>query len=788
MTKVAAFVCSCGEEISKNVDVDAVVEHIKKMPSVIAVKHDSLCLPSGKEVIQETLAREDAERVVIAGCSPKLNEILFKRVLKDSKLNPYLLEMANIREQCAWVHPDKKNATDKAKALVSAAIEKAMKLEPIESANFTMNNSVLIIGAGVAGIQAAVDLADQGFKVYLVDRNPTIGGNTNRLYMAFPTDDCIFCVASSKILPGIRKCLYRSSLTLHPNIEVLTYSEIKKLEGSVGNFRATIEKKPKFVDEKLCIACGRCSEVCPIEVANEFNFGMNKRKAIYIPFSNAMPFTYIIDEKNCKFEACGKCRNICPTRAINFDQTTTELELKTGAVIVAIGFEEYVPDKISEYGFGIYKNVVTQSYLARMLDPTGPTHGKTVRLSDGEKAKRILMIQCVGSRDKKTNWYCSGICCMFALKHAILMKEKNPDTDIIISYMDIRTPGDYESYYNKARELGVTFLRGRPAEIAEDPQTKQVIAKIEDTVSGGTAEYPVDLVVLSSALVPSKGTEDLAKILKIEVNGETGFVKQLYPKLKTVDTRIKGIYVCGAATGPKDVPQSVTEGSAAASRTASILTQGMSRDLAIAVVDENACIGCEICEKVCPHLAIRMIAKDERKIAQVSALECNGCGVCSANCLIGAIQLKHSGLEQLFSYLSGLLTEVKKNGLRPIIICFACDECGYAAIDVAGINKLQYPANAFVVRVPCLGRISALEIFKALEGGADGVLLAGCMPDRCHYVRGNQWSQVHLEITKAILRAIGLNENKVNMCTLFSAEPTKFVDAINEIIKNLSSS
>lgn len=419
-------------------------------------------------------------------------------------------------------------------------------------------NKVLVIGGGIAGLHTALSLADYGFKAYIVDKNPFLGGNAARLFKYFPTGDCSFCMSSAEELPGIRKCFYRSGIPNLERINILTNTTVKEISGNKGNFKVKLEKKPRYVDEDKCVECGLCSQVCDVEVESEFDAGIGKRKAIYIPTnSQAIPRVYTIDKENCT--NCKKCIEVCKVNAIEMNQKKEELELNVGAIVVATGFDEWQPFEMKNYKYGIYDNVITQVQLARMLDPAGPFRGVPKRLSDGKEAKRIVMIQCVGSRDDNHE-YCSKICCMYAMKHGINIKEQNPEKEVFICYMDIRSPGDYEEWYANARKKGVTFIRGRPGGIVEDPKTKKLVVDVEDTLSGKVISLKADLVVLTAAIVPSAGTIQIANLLKLEKT-EYGFIK--HSPADPTKTSMEGIYVCGTATGPKDVPDSIVDSSAA---------------------------------------------------------------------------------------------------------------------------------------------------------------------------------------------------------------------------------
>ena len=788
---VGVFLCDCGGEISRVIDFSKYAEFASNLEHVKFVKrHSFLCGKEGRDEVSNAI-RNGADRIVIAACSPKLYETLFRRCLTDGGLDPYFLEMANIREQCAWPHvDDPQGANEKANRLIAAAVEKVSRTTAIERKSFQISKSVLIIGAGVAGLQAAIDIADFGYEVHLIEKAPIIGGNALKLGLAFPTDDGAFCMSSPSSLRGIRKCFYRASLLQHPNMKLYTLSDVKEVNGSVGNFRVKILSRPRGVQEGLCINCGKCIDVCPVNVDDEMNYGLSKRKAIYLPHPNAVPPVYIVDWKNCN--KCGECVNTCPTKAINLADEAKESTLQVGAIIVANGFQEYDPSGIKQYRYGVYEDVITQLQLARILDPFGPTGGKLVRPSDGKLPERIVMIQCVGSRDTNTNSYCSKVCCTIALKHAILIKEERaPDAEIYICYMDIRTTGkDSEEYFSKAREAGINFIRGKPSSILEDPVSDKLIVAVEDTLLDTPLEIEADMVVLSVAMTPTTGSEALAETLGIEV-GDDGFMKEIYAKLKPVETKVKGIYVCGGTQGPKDIPESITQAEASALKAVFDLSrEKIEKDMDIAYIKEEDCDGCEVCVEACPYDAIQMVEIERKEspvtsVARIDEVKCERCGTCASRCPTGAIQLQRYTDDQVLNQLSGLLLKSDSSTSQKIV-AFCCDECGYATVDLTGMGGMAYPASVLPIRVPCLGWVSLYQIFKALEYGAGGVLLVGCMPDKCQHLKGNISAEKVVAFAKNILDEIGLNSDRLKMISVCAADPLEFTKAAESLVNDVN--
>ncbi|MEE9458525.1 MAG: hydrogenase iron-sulfur subunit [Candidatus Bathyarchaeia archaeon] len=784
---IGVIICDCGGEISQLLDFKQMTEFASKLQGVKCVKgHSSLCKANGKDEITN-LINEGANKIVIAACSPKLYETYFRNLLIDAGLNPYCLEMANIREHCSWPHSDNPlKANEKAKKLIAAAIGRVDQTLAIEEKEIAIDDSVLVVGAGIAGIRAAVDIADMGHKVYLIDKAPIIGGNALKLGLAFPTDDGAFCIASPYQLPLIRKCFYRASLLQHPEIELLTLSQVEEFTGSFGNFKVKISSQPRGVSEELCINCGKCERFCPVEVTEEVKYALSKRKAIYLPHPNAVPPVWVIDWENCN--RCGECVDTCPTKAIDLSDKEIERTLSVGSIILSTGIEEYDPTAIKQYKYDLYQDVITQLQLARFLDPFGPTDGKLIT-SSGVVPKSIVMIQCVGSRDENTNPYCSKICCTFALKHAIHIKEKfDQDVDVYVCYIDIRTPMGYEEMYSRARQLGVKFIRGKPSEISKNPKDEVMTVEVEDILINRPIEIKADLVVLSAALVPSQGTLDLTKLLGIEV-GDYGFIKDIYSKLKPVETSVKGIYVCGGAQGPKDIPETVTQADAVAYQTILNLSKTkLEKSLDVAFVDEDECDGCELCIEACPYNAIQMEENKEKLpiglVARIDEDICERCGSCTSRCPTGAIQLEHYTDNQFFGQINGLLSG-GRDLLNPKIVAFCCDECGYATVDLVGMGGKSYPANVLPMRVPCLGWVSLYHIFKTFEQGADGILLVGCLSKKCQNLKGNLYAEQIVNFSKNILDKIGLSSKRLRMTSVCAANPDLFINEVESLNRDL---
>ena len=570
---IGVFICHCGKNIAGGVDIEALLEYSRKLEGVVFVTDNKFsCSEEGQIAIQDAIKDNDLNRIIVVACDPSLHLLTFQHCGKNLRIDPAFVDLIDIRKWTMFGSPnkvDEKQALINSQKLIEQAAKRMRLKRIVPKVNVEVNQSILVIGAGVAGLEASLDLADKGYKAHLVERLPTIGGKMALLYKVFPTNDCAPCILAPKT----------AYANIHPNINLLTNSEVTNVEGHIGNFSVVVNQKPRYVDEKKCTGCGLCIEKCPTKVLdNEYSRGVGERKAIYIPYDQAIPRKAVIDTQNCLYfqkGSCKICEKVCPASAINFKQEPKAIELKAGAIIVATGFDEYDPAQKTEYGYGRYGNVITQFQLARLLDIDGPTKGRLLRPTDKREPRSIAMIQCVGSRDENANGYCSSVCCMYALKHAQIIKEMVlPDTQVYISYIDMRTAGKgFEEYYRRTREIGVNFIHSRPAEVIENNETKSLILKVEDSDIGELLKLEVDLVVLSCATVPSNGARQLAELLSINLD-ENGFFKEIHPKLRPVETNVRGIYICGSAQGPKDIPGSIIQAKAAASCADSELRKG----------------------------------------------------------------------------------------------------------------------------------------------------------------------------------------------------------------------
>ena len=635
--RIGAFICECGVNIAGAVDCNAVADYISTLPNVTtSVVNKYTCSDAGQEEIKKAIKDLDLNRVLVASCTPKTHEPIFRACVEEAGLNPYLFEFVNIREHCSWIHMwEKEDATRKAKELVRMGVARAALLEPLQSSEVPVTNKALVIGAGVAGMQAAMDIGDMGFQVYLVEAGPSIGGKMAQLDKTFPTNDCSICILGPKMVEVNR----------NPNIEIMSYSEVEEVDGYVGNFSVKVKHKARYVDIDLCSGCNSCVEKCPIEVPYwEFNEGIGTRKAVYVPFPQAVPLRALIDKSICI--DCGACSKACERGAIKMDQEDTFSELEVGVIVVCVGFDVYDPEPNHDFGFGLYDNVITTMEFERLINASGPTMGKVVRPSDVVQPKRIGFVQCVGSRDVNSNIYCSSFCCMASLKNAQLIKEKYPDTEVYIMYMDMRTPFRmYEEFYNRARDMNIHFIRGRPAEVTEN-EDKNIIARVEDTLTNKIENLELDMMVLSVGAVSPDSTEKIRQILKVS-RAADGFMMEAHPKLKPVDTTLDGIFIGGMTQGPKDIPYSISQGSACAARATRFLAQGKALTEGITIaVDDDICVGCGVCVPMCPFQALKM--DDDGKLEIITAL-CKGCGTCAVACPSGALQQSHYKNNQILA-------------------------------------------------------------------------------------------------------------------------------------------
>jgi len=789
--KVGVFLTDSGKQLSKILNFEAITKYVKNVSGVVfVVRGSEFWRGGGLRTMLDAIKDGKINRVVVAGALPKLSEVKIAQAVDKAGLNPYLMEFIDLKDHCAWPHRENPSeATEKAKAMLLGAIERAKLLEPLEKLEFPALKSALVIGGGIAGMQTAVDLTDLGFEVNLVEKAPFLGGLAARAGRFFPTDDCAICIQSpasdvKTITHTSRKCVYRSGFSEIPNLKILTNSKVVAVEGVPGDYKVTIEKKPRYVNEK-CVRCDLCTAVCPVKVPDEYNANLKTRKAIYMDIPNVHPPVYVIDDSVCKFHECAKCVEVCPTKAIDLDQKGEQITLNVGSIVVATGFEEFDSSVIKEYHYGEYPDVITNLELARMIDGFGPTGGVIVKPSDRKPAKKIVFIQCVGSRDRRYKPYCSSICCMISLKHATLIKSAYPSTDISVCYIDMRTTGrEHEYYYERAREMGIKFVKGRPTEISRVPETNRLIVDVEDALIHRFLELDADLVVLAPAMVPAEDTKDLAEILGIELD-EDEFFKEYNAKLRPTETKLRGVYLCGGATFPKDAPTTSLQAHSAAVKAAKFLTTGkIVKDQKTAVVNEDYCGDCEFCQVTCPYGAITLVpTTEDHFVAKISDLLCEGCGICVGTCPLNAIELRHSRPNQMLAQMNALMSI---NGTsKPLVLALCCSECGNAAVDSSGMAMMQYPANVRVMKVPCTGILQIHQFLEAFKAGAQGVMVVGCKSDGCHYEVGVQKAEKKVKLAKTLLKEYGIEPERLEMFNMVFIEGDKFAEAAQIMTERL---
>lgn len=649
--KVGVFICHCGNNIAGTVDVAKVAEETRKIPGVVyAINYMYTCSEPGQDQIKDAIKKYDLDRVVVAACSPRMHELTFRRTVEKAGLNRYFFEMANIREHVSWIGEDRELNTNKAMEAVRKAVAKVMQDKPLYSSSFAVNKRVLVIGGGVAGMQAALDCADGGHEVVLVEKSPSVGGMMARLDKTFPTIDCSICILGPKMV----------DVAQHDKIKLYAYSEVEEVKGYVGNYQIKIRKKATYVDWTKCTGCGECMEKCPSKDAyDSFNFGVAPTKAINIPFPQAIPKKAKIDPTYCRQFTkgkCGVCAKICPTKAINYEMQDEVVTEDVGAIVVASGYGLLDIEKMGEYGGGRYPDVITAIQYERLLNASGPTSGHIIRPSDHEEPKTVVFVSCCGSRDKSIGVpYCSNFCCMYIAKQAILTKDHMPDSQSYVFYMDIRSPGKgYDEFTRRAQEeYGTKYIRGRVSRIF--PKGKKMVVRGADTLLGTTVDIEADLVVLANAVTAAPGAPQLAEKLHISYDTNAFYVES-HPKLRPVETNTSGVFLAGCAQGPKDIPASVGQGSAAAAKVLSMLSKDfLENDPVIAQVNQNACVGCLKCVKTCPFQAIvEQELRGGKVVANVIQTVCAGCGVCTTTCPCGAIQLQHFTDNQLLAEVNAL--------------------------------------------------------------------------------------------------------------------------------------
>jgi heterodisulfide reductase subunit A len=665
MTRIGVYVCHCGLNIAGVVDVQKVADYAKTLPDVAVAKHYRyMCSEPGQHMIQTDINAHKLDRIVIATCSPQMHEETFRKAVGQAGLNPYLVEIVNLREQVSWPHNEEpERATEKAKALVRMGVARAKLLESLEKQKVSVEKNVLVVGGGIAGIQASLDLANAGYKVYLVEKAPSIGGRMAQLDKTFPTLDCSACILTPRMV----------DVAKHSNITLLTNSEVTEVKGFVGNYEVTVLKNPRFVDESKCVGCELCTEVCPVKVPDRFNENLSQTRAISIYSPHAVPKVATINPDYClrlktkNKTVCGKCVQACGAKAIAFDQEPEVVQLKVGGVIIAVGSGVFDASRMLEFGYGRFPNVISNIEFERISDASGPTSGKILTPKTAKPPNSIVFVQCVGSRDKRFHEYCCRVGCMVSLKQAILAREKlGKDVNVYVCYNDLRAFGKgYEEFYRRARDMDINFVAGIPSDIRSTTGGSLYF----DVFESGTnklLELHADLVVLANGLVPS---DDISRIKELfhALRSRDGFLLEAHPKLRPLECSTAGIFLAGACQGPKDIPDTVAQASGAAAKVIDLLSSGeIELEPLKAVVDKDLCSGCRVCESLCPFMAIEMkkkgMAETEELEAEVIEAMCQGCGLCSAACPTGAIKMQQYEGKQVLAQVEAAFPRATGKG------------------------------------------------------------------------------------------------------------------------------
>jgi len=651
-SRIGVYVCHCGTNIAATVDPHAVAEYAATLPHVVVARdYMYMCSDPGQEMIKQDIRDYGLNRVIVASCSPLMHETTFRGAVHEAGVNPYYFEMANIREQCSWVHTDRAIGTEKAKELVAGAVAKAALLEPLEERQVDVTPAALIIGGGIAGLEAALDIADAGYRVYLVEKKPSLGGRMAQLNKTFPRMEDAGALVASEIERALA----------HPNVEVLAYSEVANVEGYLGNFEITVRRKPRFVDPAKCTACHKCAEACVLagQIEDDFQMGLGRRAAIYLPFAQALPATYTVDPQHCLLIRDGSCQDgppcalACPEGAVDFGQQEKEMTVRVGVIIVATGYDPFDPRRKPEFGYEHYAGVLSALEFERLAAENGPTGGRIVIPGTDRQPEHVAFIHCVGSRDKQLgNAYCSRVCCMYTAKQANVVLDKLPDARVTVFYMDVRafTKGG-EEFYDRARGRGVRYRRSNPSEIYR--RGDKLVVRGEDTLLRRTVEVEVDMVVLAVGLEPAASGQEISQMLKLSRSADR-FLAEAHPKLRPVDTTSDGIFLAGTCQGPKDIPDTVAQAKAAASSALIPLSLGQAKvEAIVSSVDPEICVGCGLCEEACVYGALSL--QPWRGIMTINEVLCKGCGACSVACPSKAITLGHFTQKQTLAMLDAML-------------------------------------------------------------------------------------------------------------------------------------
>ena len=764
--RIGLYVCHCGLNIAGVVSPEALAAQGQGLPEVVVARHHLYtCSEAGQAEIKKDIEHFGLNRVVIAACSPKLHEVTFRRLLVESGLNPYLLEIVNIREHCTWVHAGEPEAAqEKTLELIRMGLAKARLALPLQDREVPMTRQALVIGGGPAGLRAALDVANAGYPVTLVEREAVLGGMANRLHKTFPQGESALALLNPLM----------AAVALHPGIRVLTQSEVTEVSGHLGNFTVTVRQTLPRVGE-ACDRCGSCAEVCPVSVPDAMAAGLKTRTAIYLPAPHAFPGRYAVDLAHC--DRCGDCVAACPRDTINLEAGENEHHLAVGTIVVATGFAPFEPAGTRYEGWAALPGVITTVALERLLARDGPTQGEIILPDAPPEPRDVAFLLCVGSREEEGNRYCSRVCCPTALKQALELKERLPEARIRMYYRDIRTTKkDWEALYTRAREAGVLFLRGNVEEVKAAPDGGLLIRAFNEPFQVPT-EDRVDLAVLAVGMTAGNGAP-LREVLKLPV-GPDGFFLEAHIKLKPLETVLDGIFLAGACQGPKDLAESLTQGSGAAAKALALLAhETITLDGLVAQVNPETCVGCGECAAACPFQAMEMVGEGKKQKARVVTAACKGCGVCAGACPSGAVIPAGFTDDMILAQIDEALAVDPEQK----ILAFCCNWCSYAGADFAGVSRLAYPPQVRIIRTLCSGRIHPKFIIRAFERGAGQVLVSGCHPPGdCHYISGNLQALARVEKLRPKLAKKGFDPSRLRLEWISATEGRIFQRVITEM-------
>ncbi|TFG99413.1 hydrogenase iron-sulfur subunit [Candidatus Thorarchaeota archaeon] len=769
--RVAVFLCKCGSNIAGPIDIEDLKGRVESRGVAVVEINDHLCSDHGVQELTTAIKKSGADRVVIAGCTPLLHTELFNDAVRKAGIDPGHLHIANIREQCSWVHSDDREAaTSKAATIIDIGLAEVGLSNPTKTFEMPVVQRALVIGGGVAGVNAALELADQGIETVLVEKDAFLGGHMAKIDKLFPTFDCSICILGPMM----------AKVADHTNIRMLTLTDIEEIRGSTGRYTVKLKQHPRYVSTELCTGCNRCVEVCPVDVVDEYNYGIGTRKAIVRHSLDAVPIAPYIDMNNCV--GCQSCSGVCEAKAIQYDDCEKTEIIEVGAIIVATGFTPFDPTVIEELGYGENPDVITSLELERLINPTGPTKGRLIKPSDGSTPHKVVFINCVGSRTMRFNRpYCSRACCAAGVKQSIQVKEQLPDSEIYIFYSDLRTvgKGHEELGVRAADEYGIQFIRGSVGEVVYDPVKNKTYIRAEDTLLRRLLELEVDLVVLMVGMDPAPSNQHLSNLLRIPLD-ENGFFLEQHPKLNLSGTVSKGIFLAGVSQAPKDISDTVAHAGLAASKVKTLLIRNtITTDLSVPTLDQDLCITCLQCQQVCTPNAIRSTNGEKPVINQAA---CRGCGACVAACPTGALDLPSLTTEQL---LEATKSAVRFSHSKPVVVGYLCRWCAYAAADRAGMTRLTYPANIIPIQVPCTGRLDTEILLTAFEEGADGVAVIGCHVQDCHFRSGALHAQERTENLRMVLEAAGIDGRRLYFGSVSASESGQYAKQVSEFISSI---